>query len=278
MTSRPPLRLSFITDELHSTLDAGIAFAREEGLEAIEIRMIDDRNFLSLGPAEWLSASARIRAAGLTVDCLATPLLKWSPPGRAAAAKGDQFAFDPGSRSLAEWARHAAEAAHTFGTRNLRIFSWLTYDGFNPHDLAEPLGVLLPLAEQEDLVLHLENEPVCNVRTVGDLTAVMAAWPHPRLRALLDIPNQVSSGSEPSDEQLAALMPSVDRIHFKDWSRTKRRIVALGEGDIPWPRLIAKCLGAAGGRTLALTIETHVPDDQPGATRRSLAHLRRLVA
>jgi sugar phosphate isomerase/epimerase len=73
-------------------------------------------------------------------------------------------------------------------------------------------------------------------------------------------------------------MPSVDRIHFKDWSRTKRRIVALGEGDIPWKRYFATCLAAARDRPLALTIETHVPDDQPSATRRSLAYLRRLVA
>ena len=72
-------------------------------------------------------------------------------------------------------------------------------------------------------------------------------------------------------------MPFVDMAHFKDYSATQKGYVAMGEGDIPYAALMAPVLSESRRRDIVLTIETHVPDDQPGATRRSLAGLRRLA-
>ena len=195
------------------------------------------------------------------------------------AIRATEFGFDIGNRSLGDIARLAAEAAHTLGTRNVRIFSYLTHEGFTLRDLAPAIEELLRVAEHEDLVLHVENEPVCNIRDERDLLALMRAFPHPRLRALLDIGNIYGAGVQPKADRLAALMPFVDHMHFKDAIFAGgRRTVAMGEGEIPYTAFMSACFGAAEARALTLSVETHVPADPMGATQRSLAKLKALVA
>jgi sugar phosphate isomerase/epimerase len=271
--------IAFVNDELKAPLAATIAFAEENGVTALEMRSIDGRNFLALSPDEQKDAARRITDAGLKVVGLASPLLKWAAPGRAAGRLGDQFGFEIGTRSLGEIARLAADAAHRLGTRNVRIFSFLTYEWFKLTDLEGTLDELLALAERDDLVLHVENEPVCNIRDETDLMALMQARRHPRLRALLDIGNIYATGVKPDADRMAALMPFVDHMHFKDFSiGAGRRHVAVGEGDVPYGAFIDACLAAAPGRALTLSVETHVRDDPVGATQRSLVRLRELVA
>lgn len=271
--------IAFVNDELKQPLAETIAFAAANGVGAIEMRSIEGRNFLSLTPSEQREVARRLGDAGLSVVGLASPLLKWTAPGRPAAEKGDQFGFDIGDRSLGDIVALAADAAHTLGTRNIRIFSFLTHEGFSLADLRPALDELLRAAEREDLVYHVENEPVCNIRDESGLLAMMQAYDHPRLKTLLDIGNIYSTGVRPEADRLAAVMPYVDHMHFKDVSWAGgRRVVALGEGEIPYPAFIAACFAAAKGRDLTLSVETHVPGDPVGATARSLAKLRALVA
>src|SRR5262249_2946572 len=99
---RSELTICLITDEVSPSLDVGIAFAREEGIGAIDLRVVDARNVLALSRTELTDAARRIRGAGLSVSCICTPLLKWSPPGKTAQVKGDQFGFELGDRAPRE--------------------------------------------------------------------------------------------------------------------------------------------------------------------------------
>ena len=266
--------ISVVTDEVSPRLEDGIAFAVEEGLTTVDVRSIGGINFLSLDRAEQERAARQIKTAGLAVGCLATPILKWPAPGQPVENAGDQFGFDRRGRTDDEIYRDAFEAAALLGTRNLRIFTLMTYDGFVPHDLQSELRKLLALAERHDATLQVENEPVCNVMSVADLTGLMRAWNHARLRGLLDIGNAWWIGKPPSEADLAAVMPYVSQMHIKDFDASAGHPAVLGEGSIPYAQNLRTCLHAAAGRPITLTIETHVPSDPLGATRRSLAALR----
>lgn len=269
---------SVITDEVSPVLSTGLAFAASEGLSTIDIRSIGGVNFLSLDRVEQRRIAKQVLDAGMTVGCFATPLLKWPKPGRSSGSVGDQFGFDPKGRSTDELYDDAFEAAEILGTRNLRIFSYLTYADFTLSDIDEDLDALLSRAERYGMTLHVENEPVCNIASVDELARLVMARNHPRLKALLDIGNASQSGAIPSAADLAAVMPFVEMMHFKDYAKGQHRVVPMGEGEIPYRELLAQCFGCAPGRHLTLIIETHVPGEQPGATQRSLAALRRLVA
>jgi sugar phosphate isomerase/epimerase len=270
------LTLCLITDEVSPSLDEGLAFASAEGIRTVDLRVIDGRNVLALSRGELAGAAQRVRAAGLSVSCICTPLLKWSPPGKTARGKGDQFGFELGDRPPGAIYAQAFETADVLGARNLRIFSYLAYDGYSVADLREPVDELLALAEKFDVKLHVENEGVCNIGGFAELKELVTAYRHPRLRALPDVANAYRRGLPPSAADLAQLLPFTDILHFKDYSNAARRFVPVGEGDIPFAALLAATLPAHEAR-LTLSIETHAPSEPAATTRRSVHGLRRMI-
>ncbi len=273
---RSDLAIGLITDEVSPSLDEGLAFAREEGIGTIDLRVIDGRNVMALSRGELAAAARRVRSAGVSVSCICTPLLKWSPPGKTARAEGDQFGFILGDRTPREVYARAFEAAEVLGARNLRIFSYLAYDDYRVDDLRQPIDDLLALADKFDMTLHVENEGVCNVAGLTELEAVVTAYRHPRLRALPDIANAVRTNMPPSADNLARLMPFTDILHVKDYSDAAGCFVPIGEGDLPIAALLAAALPARNA-PLTLTIETHAPSEPAATTRRSVNGLRHLV-
>jgi sugar phosphate isomerase/epimerase len=273
---RSQLTLCLITDEVSPSLEEGLAFALSEGLHTVDLRVIDGRNVLTLSRDELAAAARRVRAAGLSVSCICTPLLKWSPPGKVARIKGDQFGFELGDRTPDEAYAKAFAAAEVLGARNLRIFSYLAYAGYSVDDLNGPIDALLAMAEKFDMSLHVENEGVCNIAGFARLEELVTAYRHPRLRALPDIANAFRRDLRPSAADLARLLPFTDILHVKDYANVARRFVAVGEGDIPLEPLLAATLPGHDA-PLMLTIETHAPSEPAATTRRSLHGLRRLL-
>jgi len=273
---RSDLAIGLITDEVSPWLDEGLAFAREEGIGTIDLRVVDGRNVIALSRAELAHTARRVRHAGLSLSCICTPLLKWSPPGKTARAEGDQFGFTLGERTPREVYAQAFEAAEILGARNLRIFSYLAYDDYRVDDLREPIEDLLALADKFDMTLHVENEGVCNIGGFAGLEELVTAYPHPRLRALPDIANAFRTSLPPSADDLARLLPFTDILHVKDYSDAAGVFVPVGEGDIPIAALLAATLPARE-TSLTLTIETHARTEHAATTRRSVNGLRRVV-
>jgi sugar phosphate isomerase/epimerase len=273
---RSDLTIGFITDEVSSSLDEGLAFAREENIGSIDLRVVDGRNVLALSRGELADAARRVRTAGLSVSCICTPLLKWSPPGKMAKCAGDQFGFELGSRAPREVYADGFEAAEILGARNLRVFSYLTYDGYRVDDLREPMEELLALAEKFDMKVHVENEGVCNIAGFAELEEAVTVYRHPRLRALPDIANAYRSGKTPSAADLARLLPFTDILHIKDYSNAAGHFVPVGEGDLPIASLLAATLPTREA-PLTLTIETHAASEPVTTTRRSVKGLRRAI-
>jgi sugar phosphate isomerase/epimerase len=208
--------------------------------------------------------------------CICTPLLKWSPPGRTAQVKGDQFGFELGDRAPKDVYVQAFEAAEILGARDLRIFSYLAYDGYHVEDLREPVEDLLALAEKFDMKLHVENEGVCNIQRFSELERLVTTYRHPRLRALPDIANAWLRTNPPSADDLARLLPFTDMLHMKDYANAVRAFVAVGEGDTPLASMLAATLPAHQG-PMTLTIETHARSEPAATTRRSVKGLRRMI-
>jgi sugar phosphate isomerase/epimerase len=273
---RSDLTIGLITDEVSPSLDEGLAFARESGIATIDLRVIDGRNVLALSRGELADAARRVQAAGLSVSCICTPLLKWSPPGKTAQTAGDQFGFELGDRAPRDVYAEAFAAAEILGARNLRVFSYLAYDDYRVDDLREPVEDLMTLAERFDMKVHVENEGVCNIAGFAELEAVVTAYRHPRLRALPDIANAFRNGTPPSVDDLTRLLPFSDMLHIKDYSNTAQRFVAVGEGDLPIETLLAATLPNRA-TPLTLTIETHASSEPAATTRRSIDGLRRII-
>ncbi|MEM7749567.1 MAG: TIM barrel protein [Pseudomonadota bacterium] len=271
-------KLCVISDETGPRLDTCLEFAAQEKLDAVEIRQVDGINPLSLSPAQLDSAASRVKAAGLETAGIATPLFKWPPPGKSVDTHGDQFGFDRAGRSDEQLFEDAIRVADAFETRNLRIFSFLTYDDFSLDDLRPGYETLLKLADKHDKVLLVENEFVCNIARMDQFPALMSAFDSDRLRPLPDVANSAWVGETPTAETLKTVMTRAEHIHFKDYSKASEGFVTLGEGDVDVAGYIRSLLELAGDRQLTFSIETHAKSDQLENTRKSLKHLRQCLA
>jgi sugar phosphate isomerase/epimerase len=273
----PRLLLAVIGDEIGPTLDEMLSFCAETGVKRLEMRSLEGRNLLGMTLDAVAAIASRIHKARLTVPTFVSPVLKWAAPGKGGRGGKVDFAFDPASCPAADPLQHAFDIALMLGATRLRIFSWLAYDGFAPADLAEPFRALCDLGDEYGVDLQVENEPVCNVAGIADLDALLQAFPHRRVRPLVDICNAYAQGAPPTPELLRAVAPRMDHLHLKDRSAALRRTVTIGHGDVDFAGLLPVLLAGTRSREVLASIETHVPDDARNATRRNVHAVRHLA-
>lgn len=288
--SFPRLALAVIGDEIGPTLDEMISFCAEHDVRRLDMRSVEGRNLLGMSLEEGGRIARKIEAAGLTVPTFVSPLLKWPAPGKDAANDKVDFAFDPADCPADDPLVHAFDMATVLGAERLRVFSHLRYPGYRPADLIARLERLADLSLTYSVTVEIENEPVCNIGTLGELAECIAAVREAlesnplsgQLRPLVDIGNAWAMGVPPTDADIAFLAPLVDLIHLKDRDLSARRAVPLGDGDVPWAMELTRLLTEAAKAPspvgqIHASIETHCPGDGRNATARSVAALRRIA-
>lgn len=273
----PRLLLAVIGDEISPSLDDMIDFCAENSVTRLEMRTVGGRNLLGMDLDEIADIAARIHQARLTVPTFVSPILKWPAPGKTARGGKVDFAFDPDSCPTGDPFQHAFDICIMLGATRLRIFTWLKYDDYQPSDLAGPLGQLCELADEYGVDLQIENESVSNVASIADLDVVMRTFSHRRIRPLVDISNAYGLDTPPSLEDFKAVAPRTDHISLKDRKLAERRIVPIGQGDVPFDKVLPVLLAGTKSREVLASIETHVPSDPRNATRQNVHALRHLA-
>lgn len=273
------LALAVIGDEIGPSLPEMISFCAEHGVKRLDIRTVDGRNLLAMTLAEVASIAKMLKSAGLEVPTFVSPLLKWPAPNKAPSSGPVDFAFDPAQCPQEDVLAHAFDVANTLGASHIRAFSHLRYPGFAPRDLHDMVERLTAMARERNVVVELENEPVCNLGSTAELARFFATVPGAadHFRPLLDISNSYSMSAPPDAADIASLAPKVDMIHLKDRNLAAKRTVPLGDGDIPWANELERLLRDIETPEVIASIETHCPHDGRNATARSVQALRRIA-
>lgn len=273
------LALAVIGDEIGPSVTEMLSFCDENKVRRLDMRTVDGRNLLGMTLDEVDAIGRQLKTAGISVPTFVSPVLKWAAPGRAPAGGKVDFAFDPSTCPTDDPLAHAFDVATVLGASKIRVFTYLRYPGFKPEDLLAPMGRLVDLAERHDTTVEIENEPVCNIGSMPELTGYFASLgePSPWLRPLVDIGNSWSMGQPPSDDDFETLGPMVDLIHLKDRDFEAKRTVPLGDGKVPWARELTRLLAHVTAPEVVASMETHCPQDGRNATAKSVAALRRIA-
>src|SRR5215475_12165466 len=125
----PRLALSVIGDEIGPSLDEMISFAQEHGVKRLDMRTVEGRNLLTMTKDEVIDISHTLETAGISVPTFVSPMFKWPAPGKTAPAGKVDFAFNPTQCPVREVVEYAMQIAVILGASNMRIFSYLRYDG-----------------------------------------------------------------------------------------------------------------------------------------------------
>ena len=273
------LALAVIGDEIGPSVTEMLSFCDENKVRRLDMRTVDGRNLLGMTLDEVDAIGRQLKTAGISVPTFVSPVLKWAAPGKAPAGGNVDFAFDPSTCPTDDPVAHAFDVATVLGASKIRVFTYLRYPGFKPDDLVAPMGRLVDLAERHDTAVEIENEPVCNIGSMPELTGYFASLgePSPWLRPLVDIGNSWSMGQPPSDDDFETLGPMVDLIHLKDRDFEAKRTVPLGDGKVPWARELTRLLAHVTAPEVVASMETHCPQDGRNATAKSVAALRRIA-
>lgn len=239
--------LAALTDEIAADLDPALSTLASAGIPRAELRTVHGKNILDLTQAEARQTLRAVRAAGLSVSGLASPVGK-SPLDQPREVEEARL-------------RQALELATTLETDRIRVFSFYPPAGPPTAEQGEEVCRRLErwahLAERAGAVLVLENE----VGLWGDVPErcrrLLEGVSSPALRFAWDPANFLRSGvARPYDAGWGALGPFVACAHVKDCRAAADGPHTLpGEGDGQWPELLA-ALAARGG--VPLVMEPHL--------------------
>ena len=183
-------RLSAITDEIGKTAADSIAFAKQYGLQFVELRSVPEtrKEYAFLPEPDLKATAASFAANGLKVSFLNSSMLKFQFPGTETPRRQQETEERRAARQAAgakrfenraEELKRAINAAHIVGTDKLRVFTGTRVadpKSIFPR-LADILGEMAFVADREKVTLLVENEGSCNVATSTELVDLMKLLP-----------------------------------------------------------------------------------------------------
>src|SRR5690554_4347431 len=237
--------LGIINDEVTTDFEETCGLIREWGMRLVELRVLWGSNILLLEDAQLEEAAAIVKRHGLTVSGISSPVFKSPLDGRPLEREAD-FSL-PGVESFEsqlELLERACLIARRFDTRLVRVFSFWRQEWTAEVDgqLVDRFARAADLARSHDVVLAIENEPVCIVGSgaeLGRLNSLLQESLEPdqlaHLGLLWDPGNARAMGEVdafPAGFE-AVSGPELLHVHVKDLVFTdagKPQFVPTGEG------------------------------------------------
>jgi sugar phosphate isomerase/epimerase len=281
-----PFKLGVITDEISEDFDEALAFLKRESLGYCELREMWDKNLMNLAPQELERAKHAIQKHRLRVSDIASPLFKYNLPEMPAKPdeKRDTFHATFTDRDTEDLLQRAADLAHFFDTRLIRIFSYWRVEELEkayPH-VRDRLARAAGVAAKHGVVLVLENEHTCNVGTGKELGRLVKEINSPHLRGLWDPGNATQLGEVPFPDGYREVRGVFAHMHLKDVKKdpaTGKLIWApVGDGMIDYRGQFEALRHDEYNGTMALETHYRRPDgNRLESTRESLQGLLKLL-
>ena len=281
------MRLSVITDEISQDFEHALDVMAEYDVRGAELRGLWGTNIADLNGEEIQRAKSALDARGIEVVGLSTPVYKCELATEEASVHGAMhLARARGLSEQMDLLRRCGAIGREFGTSQIRVFSFwnrgpLTADV--EERIIDAFAAPIEVAEEEDLLLVLENEHACYLGTGAETSRVLAAHNSPRLRACWDAGNAFMAGERPYPEGYEAIRPYLAHMHIKDAARPSDAEDAawtvVGQGDIDYRTHFAALERDGYGGWISL--ETHyvpeggTPED---GSRACLAALRKFIS
>ncbi|MBU1092429.1 Gfo/Idh/MocA family oxidoreductase [Patescibacteria group bacterium] len=266
--------ISIISDEISDNIDDVISFCKRNSLHNIELRSVSGKNLMYHNAASLKKIAKKLSANKLSVNCIASPILKWSHLGKKTIVKS--FRTHGFNEKNVDYAS-VFELAALFKAKDIRIFSYLKYKGFKIEDLQEEFGKLIALAKKYNMCLLLENEPACNIDTVVMLDEAIRYFNSPRLKVLLDIGNLYEIGLPLKTADIKKLGDAVKCVHVKDYSVHDKKYKTIGEGSINYKKHVADLINFSG-KNIIYSLETHTGESKAIDSQNSVFELRNIIA
>jgi sugar phosphate isomerase/epimerase len=259
------MKVAVFTDEVSQELDTALKLAVRYRLDGVELRTVWSKpvQHLSQGEVERIRASLEERE--LACAAIASPVFKCELDDEAA------------HRDHLDYLRSCIQIAKHLGTDIIRVFTFWKRGPSRPvwERVKRQFRPAIPIAEQEGVVLGVENEHSTYVATAAEAKQFTEEMDSPAVRVVWDPCNEVyaEEGITPYPDAYELVRPSTSHVHVKDALKDPKgqaQLTPVGEGIIDWKGQLLDLLRA--GYEGYASLETHwrpqaLPDNalhQPG--------------
>lgn len=241
------LALSGFSDEISPSFDEQLEAVREFGISHIELRGVDNCNVSDLTPQKLREVKEKLKAAGVAVSSIGSPIGKISIE--------DDFP------AHLEKLKRTLEIQKELNAPYLRMFSFYLPQGKEPEqfrgEVFERVGALIEEAAKWESVLLHENEKQIYGDTAPRCLELMKEFYSPHFKAVFDFANFVEVGQD-TRPAFDALKPYIEYVHIKDALGMSKKIVPAGQGDGHVKEILTELI--SGGWKGFLSLEPHLTD------------------
>jgi sugar phosphate isomerase/epimerase len=282
----PPARsqLSVITDEISQDLAQALDMAQRFGVTHVELRSVWGKNICQFTDDDVARVEEELEAREMAVACVSGPVLKCPHP----LSRWNRPTLQNFSRSF-EYnlglVPRIAEIARVLKTTNVRVMNCFRVGRPRRVTPAQWWDAMLGAFRQMlDLlspgqVALVENEHVCNLKTLAETRRFFEDLSDERARLLLDPGNYASAGEYHAPADYAQVVPLVAHMHVKDPIRRIPGLscifTAVGEGKLDYRGILdAFSLQHFSG---FYSLETHAVRHRAAVSERSLRNMRAML-
>lgn len=225
-------KTAVITDEISQDIVIAAKLAKQYGLDALEIRSVNDRNPFEMNMGDVKQIKSVADDYGLKICCVASPMYKID------------FSDKAKRESHIEALKKMAEYMHLWETNLIRGFTFLTKANEVPtfEQVADAYEKPLQIAQDAGFTFVIESEPAVTTKSFSKLEEFLRVVSHPRVMALYDPGNEASDITNPPayPEGFELLRPFIRHVHIKDILGTKTGFepAMIGEGGVDYDGLI----------------------------------------
>ena len=236
------IKIYAFADEASPNINGQITALKDNGLDGLEIRNVDNVNVSEISNAKAKEVRKKLDDVGLTVWSIGSPIGKIDIEKDSFAVHTEKF-------------RRTLEIAEILGAENIRLFSFFVPNEKNPADykgeVINRLGTFLDLAKGTGITLCHENEK----GIYGDIPerCLEIHKALPEMPAIFDPANYIQCGAD-TLEGWKMLSGYVKYLHIKD-ALANGSVVPAGKGigNLPF---ILDDFRKNGGK--CVTIEPHL--------------------
>ena len=236
------IKIFAFADEASPNIYGQITALKENGLQGLEIRNVDNVNVSEISNAKAKEVKKKLDDAGLAVWSIGSPIGKIDIEKDSFSVHTEKF-------------RRTLEIAEILGAENIRLFSFFIPKDKNPADYKEEvinrLGTFLDLAKGTGITLCHENEK----GIYGDIPerCLEIHKALPEMPAIFDPANYIQCGAD-TLEGWKMLSGYVKYLHIKDALKDGSVVPAgKGVGNLTF---IIEDFRKNGGK--CVTIEPHL--------------------
>jgi sugar phosphate isomerase/epimerase len=286
------MKLACITDEISQDFGHALDVMLEYGVTGAELRGLWKTNIADLTDEQVERAKAELDARNMTVPGLATPFYKCDLAPETVnegEASGPMHLATPrGLEEQIAMLHRCIRLARVFNTNLIRVFAFWRKEALTPaleERIIEAFREPVRIAEEEGVILTLENEHACYIGTGAEAARILSAFNSPNFRAVWDPGNAICAGELPYPDGYEAIKPWITHIHIKDCKKVEvpgegetYRWGIVGEGDIDYVGQIAAL--RRDGYEGWLSLETHYhPENGDGelGSRQCFEGLKKLL-